>query len=296
MKANNRLAWKQGMLITPEILIESDNYQQFHHMTNRKLIIRSSYGLLPKVKFAIDSDIIDSDMEIKDIYCEAVTQNGNIMLLDKKCVISLPSLPVGKYYITVKNSDPSYFETNEIPYCRNEYDYEVKSWVELSNGSFFPIMKMQNEAGYWERIDYIPPCFAISSCRILKNKYDEIIRILNEIQGIIDRRNYEPYLTYSLAMLILELNNYTQNETPFEMVLLLKKILKTILLMQADLDNDLENFIQTEYDHNDVLVLIDSAIDHIQKIENALSQEKPEEKPQEEEKKEIEPDEWVPPI
>ncbi len=273
MKANKRIDWKQGMLITPDTFIESDNYHQLHHEINRKLIIQKSYGLLPDSNFVIESEITSSTLEIKKIYCEAIIKNGKLILIDKKYSIPLPNIPSGEFYIAAKIAETSHFETNEIPYLQTEYDFEIrpiKSGTELSDDNFFPIMKITNASGSWENMDYIPPCLTISSCRILIDLQEEIKKISNEIIVLITNKKYEPYLLYNLTMLFLELNNYTKSETPFVMVLLLKKIFKTILICHPDLDNCVDIFIQKEYDHDDIKKRLDQAFQFLQKYKEVL--------------------------
>jgi hypothetical protein len=273
MKANKRIDWKQGMLITPETFIESDNYHQFHHEINRKLIIQNSYGLLPHSNFLIESVISDSNLEIKKIYCEAILKNGILILIDKSSSIPLPNLPTAVYYVFAKIAESLHFIRDEIPFIQTEYEFEIrsiKSVEELTDDNLFPILKITNESGSWEILDYIPPCITISSCRILVNLQDEIKRIANEIIVLISNKTYEPYLLYNLTMLFLELNNYSNNETPFVMVLLLKKIFKTILYCHPDLDNSAESFIQKEYDHNDIKKKLDQAFLFLEKYKEVL--------------------------
>lgn len=262
MKTNNKTNWKQGMEITPLTFIEADNYQQFHHEINRKLITQRSYGLLPKVKFDIKCDIIDSDLHILEIFCEAVTKNSELIQLSEEHKVTLPSLPSGTYYFAIKIGEPSCGEKSGVPYIQVKYDYEVKSLVELSNGVFFPIIKLNNENSYWEQMEYIPPCFALSSNRLLLTKYDEIRKLINEIFDSIDKgkREFAPYLTYTLSLLILELNNFGNEEAPLGLIILLKKILKTLLLCGQDSEKIVEKFLQYEYEHDDILKMLEQAL------------------------------------
>jgi len=261
------------MIITPETFTESDMYHDFHHGINRKLIIQNSYGLLPDSNFDIDCIIINAVLEIKKIFCEAILKSGLLILLDKKYSIPLPNLPTAEYYVAAKITQPSHFETNEIPYIQTEYDFEIKpakAWTEQSAYNLFPIMKITNASGSWEIMDYIPPCLTISSCGILINLQEEIKKISNEIIVLMNSKTYEPYLIYNLTLLFLELNNYTKNEPPFVMVLLLKKIFKTIIICHPGLDDSAEIFILQEYDHNDIKKKLDQAFSFLQSFKEVL--------------------------
>jgi hypothetical protein len=273
MKANKKIDWKQGMIITPETFIESDNYQEFHDEINRKLIIQKSYGLLPNSKFFIEANIVDSKLEIKRIYCEAITKNGGLIFIDKNYSIPLTNLASGEFYVAAKMKESSRFEVNEIPYIQSEYDFEliqIKSGTECLDDQLFPIMKISTLSGSQEILDYIPPCISISSCGILIDLQDAIKKISNEIIVLIGKKNYEPYLLYNLTMLFLELNNYSKNETPYILVLQLKKIIKTILLCNPDIDDSAETFIQRSYDHNDIKKKLDQAFLFLQKYKEVL--------------------------
>jgi hypothetical protein len=274
MKTIKRLDWKRGMEVMPSTFIASDNFQQFNHDINRKLITQKSYGLLPKVKFDIQSVIVDAILEIQEIYCEAITKNGVLIQLFEKFTIPLPSLLTGEHYIVAQIKDISHVEINEIPYLQVEYYYEVKQWAELSDGNVFPIIKIKKDGEYWEKVEYIPPCYTISSCRILLNKHEEIRKLLNEIFETIDKKKYQPYLVYGLSLHLLELNNYTNNETPYELVLLLKKIIKTLLEFEPDFDGNTDKYLQSEFEHNDVLNTLNQALLRVQNFLNFLTQQK----------------------
>ncbi|MFZ4398525.1 MAG: hypothetical protein ACOYO1_00710 [Bacteroidales bacterium] len=296
MIINKRIDWKQGMEITPYTFIEADYYEQFNHDINRKLASIKSYGLLPKVKFNINSDIINSSIEIHEINCEAITRNGLFFQIFEKFTFELPSLLKGEYYIVAKIKEYIQLEVNEVPYIQMEYDFELKELAELSDGNLFPLIKIRKENEYWEKVDYIPPSFALSCSRMLSNKHEEIKKLLNEISECIYNKKYESYLTYSFSMLLLEMNHYTKNETPYELVLLLKKFVKTFLFFEQNIGEKAINFIKKEFDNNDIFITLEEVTIIFYYFKEILGKEEIFEELPEKEEPIIEDNEWNPVI
>jgi len=294
MKANKKIDWQTGMEITSQTFIEAENFQQFHDDLNRKLVSLRSYGLIPKVKFTLDSTIIDFTLTIEEICCEAITKNGTLLNLHEGGIINLPSMYTGEYFVVAKIKEQKHIEINEIPYLETVYEYDLKQWADLSDGNLFPLLKIKKENEYWEKVVYIPPCIAISSCRELINNSEEIRTLFNEINDNIGRKKYNSYLMYAFSILSIELNSFTKNETPSELILLLKKIIATLLLCEPDFDNTSKTFLQNEYDHYDISKAFEQLIILFNSFKDKLFQEEVVEEKIEEETPIN--DEWCPPI
>lgn len=260
MKENMRIGWKQGMEVMPATLIAADSYQLFHHELNRKLLTQQSYGLFPRVKFDINCSITNNLLQIQEVHCDAITRNGQFIQLRGKYTVTLPQLPAGECYLVVKIKGFSPIEINEIPYSEVIYDLEFRQWAELSDGNVLPIIKILKEGEWWKMADYIPPCFTISSCRMLVNKHEEIRKLVNEISGHFTNKNYPVHIEYAFSLLLIELNYLTKNEIPYDLILLLKKIIKSFLACEPEMNSDdTDGFLKSDYDHNDIIKALDKA-------------------------------------
>ena len=259
MTENMRIDWMQGMEIIPATLIAADNYHLFHHDLNRKLLSQQVYGLIPRIKFDINCSISNNLLQIQEIHCDAITRNGQVIQLHGKYTVTLPPSSMGEFYLVVKTQGSTHVEINEIPYTDVNYNLEFKPWAELADGNIFPVIKIRKEGDYWQTVDYIPPCFTISSCRMLIGKYEEMKKIVKEIHGHFLNLHYADYLEYSFSLLLSELNFMTKNETPYVFLLLIRKIVGTFFACEQDLINEGDNFIKNDYDHNDLQIMLDQA-------------------------------------
>lgn len=273
-----RIDWKQGMEVMPATMIAADNYQLFHHELNRKFLDQQSYGLFPRVKFDINCSITNNLLQIQEVYCDAITRNGQFIQLRGNYTIALPQLSAGECYLVVKTKGFSQIEINEIPYSEVIYDLEFRQWAELRD-EVLPIIKILKEGEEWKIVDYIPPCFTINSCKMLGNKLEEIRKLVKDISEHFKNKNYPAHIEYAFSLLFMELNYLTKNEIPYDLILLLKKTIISFPACEPELFGDDEGFLQNEYDHNDIIKALNQAHSLLRKFLAILIMKEKKEEP-----------------
>jgi hypothetical protein len=292
MEENMRIDWKQGMEVMPATFIASDNYQLFHHELNRKFLAQQSYGLFPRVKFDINCSITNNLLQIQEIYCDAITRNGQFIQLRGNYTVGLPQSSAGEFYLVVKTKGFSQIEINDIPYSEVIYDLEFRQKAELSNINGLPIIKILKEGEGWRIAEYIPPCFTVDSCRMLIEKHGEILKLMEDISEHFRDKNYPAHIEYAFSLFWMELKYMTKNEIPYDLVLLVKKTIMSFLACEPEeLNGDADGFLKSEYDHNDIIIALDKAQSLLRKFLEILTKKDVKEEPI---PKPPEPEEYIP--
>jgi len=278
---NNKIHWKKGLDITPEILIASDNY----HVTERKLLGHffafRLYGILSDKKFYIDKNIDNHNVYIKNLECLAITNDGYVINIWK-------DTPLNKEVNLKEATDSEFYVVLTVnPYTVTpEYNFVLKRIGEtIENG--IPVLKINRNSQNWKIDDnYIPPSITLYSVDSLKQQYEKIKDKLSHIAEELQENDQENDMAYRQAMLLkLELDNYCMQESPQELVLLLKKICWTLkIYVEASKKTDelpnTEKFIKEQYDHNDIGKLLHLGIKSLEEIDQKINEE-PEEEPEE---------------
>ena len=269
---NNKIHWKKGLDITPEILIASDNY----HVTERNLLGRffsfRLYGILPYRKFYIDKDIDNDNVYIKNLECFAITNDGYVINIRK-------DTPLNKE-VSLKDATSSefYVVLTVNPYTITpEYNFVLKGIGEtIENG--IPVLKIHRNSQHWE-IDnnYIPPSITLYSVDLLKQQCAEI---KNRLSRIAEKLQENDMACMQTMLLKLELDNYCMQESPQELMLLLKKICWTLKMYvktskKTDDLPDLNRFIEEQYDHNDMEKLLHLGIKSLAEVDQKIDKIEP---------------------
>ena len=288
MEKHNKIHWKKGLDITPEILIASDNY----HIAERNLLGRffafRLYGILPGRKFYIEKDIDNNNVYIKNLECFAITNDGYIINIQRDTPfskeLSLKEAMGAELYV-ILTVDP-YAITPE-------YNLALKRVGEtIENG--IPVLKIYKNNQCWE-IDnnYIPPSIALYSVDTLKQQYSGI---KNRLSHITEKLPENDMICIQAMLLKLELDNYCLQESPQELVSLLKKICWTLKLHLKTSKRmnelpDAEKFIEEQYNHNDIEKTLRLGVDSLAEIDRKIDEKPIEPEPvveKEEEPEEIE--------
>jgi len=215
----NKIDWKKGLDITPEIFIKSDNY----HIAERNLLGRflafQTYGILPNSLFRMEKSLDNDKVAIKNLECTAITKDGYLINIHRDTAYP-------KEIVLNATSDDFYLVLSVDPYASTEkqgasdYSFVLKNREEpIERG--IPILKIGKNNSRWE-IDnnYIPPAVALNSVDTLTRKYIAIKDVINEI---IEKCPENNPLYLQITMLQLDLNNYSLQESPQEFIQLLKK-------------------------------------------------------------------------
>jgi len=285
MKEHNKIHWVKGLDITPEILVSSDNY----HITERaflgQFIAFRLYGVLPDKKFNLRKwiDHNASTLYIDDLECVAITHDGYVINIQSTKIprdreVSLKEQP-GELYVvlTVNPYSLSLVDERGSHVCQ-EYNFVLKRMGEPIECGI-PLVKLfyNNSNQCWEMDEnYITPSISLSSIDALKQLF---INIKEKFNIIFDKLP-EKYDLYTQAMMLkLELDNYSLQESPQDLVLWLKKIcfifksyLKTAKRME-DLPT-ITTFSETPYNHNEISTILHLGLNTLEEIDQKIG-EKP---------------------
>jgi hypothetical protein len=280
MNIYHKIDWKPGMEITASTFIEAEKYHLFQHKINRKLATLKSYGLLPNTRFECLYTVNGDTLQVEDLQCEAITRNGSLLQIKNEFSIAIPEIEVDTLYLVAQIEGFSPVEIDNVPYMELNYYYTFKMWEELSNGNVFPLLKLTRYDGGWREMNYIPPAIALNSHKELKNKHQKAIKLIDEIMAVLKEKNVPASLLYYFSLFSIELKFYTTDESPFEFLLLLKKILRTIELYTQDLKDKLRNLLESTHDPNGLAEVLQEIISSLSEF-NELLQTKPVEPPKE---------------
>ena len=273
MEKYNKIHWKKGLPITPEFFIASDNY----HIAERNLLGRfvasRLYGILPGRKFDIKDNILYIDK------LEAITRDGYVINIQSNTSFSLKETTDTECYVIIA-VDPHYIpdpddadDDKKLSYVYPKYNLVLKRIGEpVEKG--IPVLKIRKD-GEIDK-DYIPPSIALDSVVRLKEQYREIKCKLDLIIEKLPENN----AVYVQAMLLkFELDNYTLQESPQELSLLLKKICRTLqLYLKSEKKiNELlfvKRFMEERYDHDDIGNILQLGFESLEEINQEMDQVK----------------------
>lgn len=184
----NRIYWKKGLDITPEIFIDADTHNLHRMNTISNLATRQAYGILD-TKFHIKAEIRDKYIYFDELHCLAVTPAGYIIDIDNN--INLERVPLqgllGKeYYITLKTV-PYLMEDipEKAPYSQPGYYMELSGrGSEIDDG--IAVLKIESHPNRidWEIVpNYIPPLVSIRLHQTMVEKLEILKEKLNIIIG-----------------------------------------------------------------------------------------------------------------
>lgn len=182
-----RISWKKGMRLTDEILRISD-----------KCVIESlkqafcigacgRFGLIPSSNgFHISLNINKDFLEIEELNCFAITQNGSLIDINFDTSFSktnytnviIPSTEESSMLLVIKIKNDEWTDINET-FCEPSYTFSLISENSILSPDSFPIARIVNEYGWrMDDINFVPPCINISSHWIFEKQAKQFIDIL----------------------------------------------------------------------------------------------------------------------
>ena len=286
MEKHKRIYWKIGLNITPEIFIKADNY----HIAERCILTQSyafrTYGILPDTSFKISYRLNHDTIFIDELYCRAITNNGHLIDVQNDVTfkeLSLHNLSYERQHYVILSVDsfqPKTVEKEEKEeiYATATYNVEIIEAGEMIT-SGIPIMKIyynRKKRCMEEDKSYIVPHISLSTSKSLIEKYHEAKDV---IEDIINKLSPDEGIFFHVELLEVELKNYTLQEFPAEMILLLKKfctLLKSYLKkLNRDEFDEMQSFLDEIYNHNDILCVVQKGLECL-KIINLKIDEKEE--------------------
>jgi len=281
MEKHHKLNWKTGLDITPEIFIASDNYHIFERNLLGYFLSCNLYGTIPDGKFYFEKKIENNKLFINDLECSAISRYGYLIRIDKDKIfnkeLDLSKANETKYYVVLTVNPYSVISTNkEEDFVYPEYNLALITAKEsIENG--IPILKIFREGSSWAiDKDYIPPAISINAIDTIVQLFN---RIKNETNFIIDKIP-ENYLFYpQLIMLQFEMNNFSLQETPKELILIMKKFLRIFQLFLKNTKNmenlpELIHFLEEKYNHLEIGNLLKLGINSLMLVNQKID-EKP---------------------
>ncbi|MFV0538282.1 MAG: hypothetical protein ACK5M3_13080 [Dysgonomonas sp.] len=259
----NRIYWKKGLDITPEIFIDADTHNLHRLNTIGNLATRQVYGILD-TKFHIKAEIRDKYIYFDELVCLAVTPAGYIIDIDRSVNfdrVPLQGLLGKEYYITLKTV-PYLMEDipEKTPYSRPGYYMELSSREqEIDDG--ITVLKIESHLNRsdWEIVsDYLPP---LVSVRLHQTMVEKLEALKQKLNIIIEKLKEDKQSLLQLRLLSLELNHLSSKKPAYEYIILFKKM---FLVLEVLLENKFEvsellhlnRFIDAKYDHNDVASIL----------------------------------------
>ena len=284
MEKQHRINWKKGMEITPEIFIKSDEYHIAERQLLGHLLASRLYGLFPNKNFMIDYELHNNRITVQISDCMALVSSGYVINIQNKTAFNseLPLEETAECYVvlSVIPDDKQTVDENAL-HIVSQYELSIKKTNEpVVHG--IPVLKIQRKQSDWETdTNYIPPAIALNSVPSLMNKYIEIKNAIHKITGYYAKND----ANYSLLMLLqLELNNFSDKESPETLTLLMKKFcwifqeyLKTI--EKNDTSQNTKKFIDISYNHHEIAKILDTGYESLMdtvKILEAKPKEVPE--------------------
>jgi len=281
MKKHHKIHWKTGLDVTPEVFVASDNY----HIAERHLLgyclAHYLYGIVPDGTFYLEKRIDYDNLCINSLSCAAVSRYGYVINIDNKKPfnkeLNIPEVEEDEQYVvlTVNPFDATSAD-EEDDLVLPEYDLVLMSLNDtIENG--IPVLKIFRDGAYWGiDKDYIPPSISLNSTDELVQRYN---RIKNEINLIMDKLP-EDYLLYPQALLLqFELDHYSLQESPHNLIMLLKKFCRIFQLFLKASKNiedlpDLISFMKEEYNHLEIGKMMRLGIDSLMLVNQKID-EKP---------------------
>ena len=271
MKKLQRINWKQGMEITPEIFIESDDYHIAERQLLGMLLSARCYGLFPNSKFTMDYELHNNQIAVSISDCIALVSSGYVVNIQNKTSFNkeLPTDETVECYVVLsvvlnadKLTDES--ELHIVP----QYDISFKKINEpIENG--IPVLKICRKNASWEVAHgYIPPSIAINSIDSLANKYVEIKNIIHKILAHYAENDSNHLL---LMLLQLDLNNFSSKESPEALTLMMKKfasIFQSCLKTGKAIEPlpEVRKFVESAYNHNEIGKILDTGYASLMEI------------------------------
>jgi len=249
MAKYNRINWQTGMEVTPQVLINADNFQIEQQNITRRLQIMPCYGILPESNFNADIEIEGNTLFIKNLVIHAISPRGELIDINEQGE-EPQRLDLNQYtsgYITIDNSLNCQIVENVV---------EINSSV--------PIAKISDNI---VNFNYIPPCIFINSHYKLLEVFEQIVEKTENIITQIKEQDKYKSISFPLSLLEIELKSYSKFETPADLFLIIKKI---AYVFKSNVTETLENteiLINKTYCHTEIYDIILLLLDSILELE-----------------------------
>lgn len=192
-----RIDWKQGMRLTAEVLVASDNCTLELIGKALALAANGRFGLLPaEHPFHLELNISKNFVDVEELECLGLTKGGD--LIDVHCDTRYstsfnPRVPlplsegeeVDEYLLTI-NAVPGEWQEVNDGFQSPRYIFSLVSPKKPLSDHALPIARIVNEREYGWHIDdinFVPPCLYVSAHRNymeLLERFRQLLRSIDE--------------------------------------------------------------------------------------------------------------------
>ena len=195
-----RISWKKGMRLTEEVMKASD--MAISEWVGNALVLASAgrFGLLPTNRpFRISIDFTRESVEVKSLYCCAVTKGG--LLIDINfdtqysrhfsTSVKLPGNGVGKELLLTIGIDPEQWAETVDGFEEPSYHFDLVSPNSPVPDNAVPIARLvDTDFGGWhvDDADFVPPCLFVASHFKYQELYERFLQALSEVETMVRRQ------------------------------------------------------------------------------------------------------------
>ena len=224
MNTDNRIDWYSGMEITPQTFIELENEIAENRMMLRKIISSKVYGVIPKTKFRVTSEVVGSALYVRQISCNALLPSGQVVVIESEEEQSfpIPEREGCELYFTVDlKEELTRFEKGGLRYVGNAFSYAFKTMPEIKKE--MPLLKLLGGNKVWSLYkSYIPPMISLRSSIQLMEILDEVKQSLRKV---LEHDNL-PVMAGNLMVRVLsdQLLSFPVDDAPRDLASICEKI------------------------------------------------------------------------
>ena len=267
-----KLYWRAGQEITPETFEHADNYNCVQQNLIRRLLNLQYYGLLPvneasAPSLTVQATLNGSEISVEQLRCNGITKEGHLIAFDNYPLrnrLSFAALTARTCYVVLRVKSFEYnliepVENEETPLALPIYELDIKELTQIA-GNELPVLKIEN-SGYNSRIDwsYIPPCMSFSSYQRLREQYRELKQLLTEILSAMaaKKAQFQPVIQ-PFTFLLFDLDQLLPNNPPYDLILILKKMVKTVTFFVKSVPPSITEMLNIPYIHDDISIILHS--------------------------------------
>ena len=257
MAKYNRINWQTGMEVTPEVLIDSDNFQIEQQNIIGRLRAMPYYGLLPESDFNADIRMNGNHLSITNLVIQAITSQGEIIDINgqnEEYKIDLSQYNDSTLYVALNYNDTAFPEKDT--FCVTADPAEETSAVVIAKISDNIV-----------DTNYIPPCVSINSHSRLLENFEDIKQKIEYIMTQVEGQDRYKSIFLHLLLLELELKNYSAFETPANLFLAVKKMASIFKFTVNDVPGNIERLSDEIYCHTEIYDMIYVLLDALCEME-----------------------------
>ena len=252
------------MEVTPDIFEAQDRYNEAMTDSARQIAVLGNYGLLPDTEMSITTSIVEDAVSLKVHALEAVTSAGRLLQVDGDSFSrNLPHAKGQSCYIVVRRDRDVEQMVNGVVYAKPSFAYDYCTLDEIGKDCL-PLSKLYMVEDLWKVQElYIPPCLSLNAHPWLMQCLAICTTALHRILDAIENK-HKITGTEQLHLLLLELDEFTGEESPRQFYLLLKKAawMLSTKHIEGIILPSLPPFLK--FNNNDFLLSAEKVIDYIQ--------------------------------